>query len=76
MEPLPKVMCSQLPAAPSVAIQGMTNTIPSIPSSEPPTPHPQQFMAAIPVQPVIAGGFTNPTATVPTSAEVSYFLDA
>lgn len=73
VEPPPKVICSQIPTTPNVTIQGMTN-IQTV-QTEPPAPHPQQYMAAIPVQPVIAGGFTAPTATVSTAAEVSCFLD-
>lgn len=72
VEPPTKLLCSQLPVAPNVAVQAMPNmqAVPNIPPTEPPAPHPQQFMAAIPVQPVIAGGFTAPAATVSTSAEV------
>ncbi|XP_052119692.1 circadian locomoter output cycles protein kaput-like isoform X4 [Frankliniella occidentalis] len=73
VEPPTKLMCTQMPAAPNVAIQAMPGiqAVANLPSAEPPAPHPQQFMAAIPVQPVIAGGFTAPTATVSTSAEVN-----
>lgn len=72
VEPPTKLMCTQMPAAPNVAIQAMPGiqAVANLPSAEPPAPHPQQFMAAIPVQPVIAGGFTAPTATVSTSAEL------
>ncbi|XP_034255520.1 circadian locomoter output cycles protein kaput isoform X2 [Thrips palmi] len=73
-EPPAKLLCSQLPSAPSVAVQAMPSmqAVPNIPPAEPPpqAPHPQQFMAAIPVQPVIAGGFSAPAATVSTSAEL------
>lgn len=65
-------MCTQMQSGPNVASQGMSGlqALSNVPATEPPTPHPQQFMAAIPVQPVLAGGFPAPAATVSASAEV------
>lgn len=72
VEPPAKIMCTQMPAAANVAVQGIASiqAVPNLPTAESQAPLPQQFMAAIPVQPVIAGGFNAPAATVSTSAEL------